>query len=220
MEETTYKIYEIHEVLAAAAEWAQNPENTDAVEALENIKNSLVIKDYMPLKQKELCLNKMLIDIYVEKDSADAFSVGTEIAMLFDCLLGYVVNLNQDIDTLFKDTEFYDLLYISGIVNYILGFCQTDYNKLEKMADRMISYDNLKDLIETFDMASPDSVKELTEEFKRFRTDTKPDMLKHLGDIMAGNDPLLARTKKTMEDGAFNAIKKAEEIEETSDEEK
>ena len=123
MEETTYKIYEIHEVLAAAAEWAQNPENTDAAEALENIKNSLVIKDYMPLKQKELCLNKMLIDIYVEKDSADAFSVGTEIAMLFDCLLGYVVNLNQDIDTLFKDTEFYDLLYISGIVNYILGFC-------------------------------------------------------------------------------------------------
>ena len=219
MEETTYKIYEIHEVLAAAAEWAQNPESTDAAEALENIKNSLVIKDYMPLKQKELCLNKMLIDIYVEKDSADAFSVGTEIAMLFDCLLGYVVNLNQDIDTLFKDTEFYDLLYISGIVNYILGFCQTDYNKLEKMADRMISYDNLKDLIETIDMASPDSVKELTEEFKRFRTDTKPDMLKHLVDIIAGNDPLLERTKKTIKDGAFNAIKKAQEIEETSDEE-
>ena len=83
----------------------------------------------------------------------------------------------------------------------------------------MISYDNLKDLLETIDMASPDSVKELTEEFKKFRTDTKPDMLKHLGDIMAGNDPLLTRTKKTMEDGAFNAIKKAEEIEETSDEE-
>lgn len=219
MEETTYKIYEIHEVLAAAAEWAQNPENADAAEVLENIKNSLVIKDYMPLKQKELCLNKMLMDIYVEKDSVDSFSIGTEISMLFDCLLGYVVNLNQDIDTLFKDTEFYDLLYISGIVDYILGFCQTDYNRLEKMVEKMISYDNLKDLMETIDMASPDTVKELTEEFKRFRTDTKPDMLKHLGDIMAANDPLLTRTKKTMEDGAFNAIKKAEEIEEASDEE-
>ena len=219
MQETTYKIYEIHEVLAAAAEWAQDPENADAAEVLENIKNSLVIKDYMPLKQKELCLNKMLMDIYVEKDSADSFSIGTEIAMLFDCLLGYIVNLNQDIDTLFKDAEFYDLLYISGIADYILGFCQTDYNRLEKMAEKMISYDNLKDLVETIDMASPDAVKELTEEFKKFRTDTKPDMLKHLGDIMAGNDPLLARTKKTMEDGAFDAIKKAEEIEETSDEE-
>lgn len=219
MEETTYKIYEIHEVLAAAAEWAQNPENADAAEVLENIKNSLVIKDYMPLKQKELCLNKMLMDIYIEKDNADAFSIGTETAMLFDCLLGYVVNLDQDIDTLFKDVEFYDLLYISGIADYILGFCQIDYNRLEKMAERMISYDNLKNLVEVIDMASPDTVKELTEEFKKFRTDTKPDMLKHLSDIMAGNDPLLTRTKKTMEDGAFNAIKKAEEIEETSDEE-
>ena len=40
----------------------------------------------------------------------------------------------------------------------------------------MISYDNLKDLVETIDMASPDAVKELTEEFKKFRTDTKPDI--------------------------------------------
>ena len=53
--EATVKIYEIHEILAAAAEWAQNPESEDATEVLENIKNSLIIKDYMPLEQKSLC---------------------------------------------------------------------------------------------------------------------------------------------------------------------
>jgi hypothetical protein len=55
MEDQTYKVYEIYEILSAAAEWAQNPEDKGAIENFENIKNSLIIKDYMPLKQKELC---------------------------------------------------------------------------------------------------------------------------------------------------------------------
>lgn len=208
------KVYKIYEILAAAAEWAENPEKEEAIEALENIKNSLIVKDYMPIKQKGMCLNKMLIDIYVDKDTSDSAAVGEEIAMLFDCLLAYVVNLDYDIDTLFKDAEYYDLLYISGIVDYILGFCQKDYNKLERMVDKMISYDNLLELMSQMDMATPENVEELTKEFKRFRTETNPEILKNLGDIMVNNDPLLARTKKTIEDSAFNAIKKAEEIEE------
>ena len=203
------KTYQIYEILSAAAEWLNDPESEEKNKAFEDIKTALVIRDYMPLEQKEIIMRKALIDMRSDEEVMPyTASILYEIALVFDCLLAYVVNLDPNIDNVYKDASFYDLLYMSGVIDYILSFCGKDYEFLRKMADRMISFDNLKELSKNIEIASPEYINALTEEFKRFRTDTNPEMLKHLGEIMAGNDPLLNNIKKNVENVAFEAAQK------------
>lgn len=200
------KTYQIYEILSAAAEWLNDPESEEKNKVFEDIKTALVIRDYMPLEQKEIVMRKALIDMRSDEEVMPyTASILYEIALVFDCLLAYVVNLDPNIDNVYKDASFYDLLYMSGVIDYILSFCGKDYEFLRKMADRMISFDNLKELSKNIEIASPEYINALTEEFKRFRTDTNPEMLKHLGEIMAGNDPLLNNIKKNVENVAFEA---------------
>ena len=200
------KTFQIYEILAAAAEWLNDPENEEKVKKIEDIKSSLIIRAYMPLEQKEILMRKALIDIRGDEEIMPyTASILYEIALVFDCLLGYVVNLDADIDNLYKDASFYDILQLSGIIDYILSFCEKDYESLRKMADRMISFDNLKELSKNIELTSPEQINELTEEFKRFRTDTSPEVLKRIGQIMASNDPLLNNIKNNIEGEAFKA---------------
>ena len=98
------KTYEIYEVLAAAANWLDDPENQEKAEAFEKIKTDLIIRDYMPLGQKELVMRKALIDIKADEEILPyTASILYEMTMVFDGLLAYVVNLNPDIDSLYKD---------------------------------------------------------------------------------------------------------------------
>lgn len=204
------KIYQIYEILSAAASWLDDPEDKEKSRAFENIKDSLIVREYIPIAQKEICLKKTLLDIKGDNDSTPySIAVEYEINLLFDCLLAYVVNLESDINTLYKDASFYDLLVTSGLKDHILSFCAKDYAEMKQMADKMIAFDNLRDLVDTFDMASPESVQEMTRAFKNFTSDSNIDMIKRLGDIMANNDPILTNIKASVEDGAYKAMKAA-----------
>ena len=198
------KTYQIYEILAAAAEWLNDPENEEKAKAFEEIENHLIVKEYMPIGQKELCLRKALIDVRSDEELMPyTASILYEIAILFDCLLAYVVNIDPHIDSLYKDASFYDLIVMSGLKQHILSFCEDDYNEMRHMADRMVSFDNLKELSKNFELASPEHIDRLTDEFKRFATDTNPETLKNLATIMSANDPVLNQVKNTIEEGAF-----------------
>ena len=125
---------------------------------------------------------------------------------MFDGLLAYVVNLNPEMDNLYKDRDFYDLLQVSGLVEYIMQFCKDDYDKFVKMADRMISFDNLKELAKNIELTSPEQVERLTKEFERFRTESSTERLVALGKVAAANDPMLNNIKKSIEDAAYNEV--------------
>lgn len=210
------KTYQIYEILAAAAEWLNDPENEEKSKAFETIKSQLIVREYMPLGQKEICLRKAIIDVRSDEELMPyTASILYEIAVLFDCLLAYVVNLEPDIDSLYKDASFYDLIVMSGLKDYILSFCGKDYEDMRHIADRMITFDNLKELTKTLESASPEAVNELTREFKNFTTDTNIEMIKHLSEIMAHNDPLMTKVKDTIEEGAFRY---AQTVGEDSDE--
>lgn len=201
------KVYEIYEILAAAAEWMEDPENEEKNKKLEEIRNNLIVKEYMPLQQKTMCLQKALIDMRVDGE-VTPYEASTlyEMALFFDCLLVYVVNLNQNIDILFKEPDFYDLLHISGIAEHILSYCYEDYEVILKMAERAISFDNLTQLTKMIAVTSPEEVNRLTKEIEEFHSKMDKDSLKALADIMTANDPLTARIKKGIEDGAYTAM--------------
>lgn len=200
------KTYYIYEVLATAAKWLENPEDEEAALAFSELQRGLVVREYMPIGQKEIVLRKALIDMRTDEEIMPyTASILYEIALVFDCLLAYVVNMDSNIDNLYKDASFYDILKLSGLINYILSFCGKDYEDLRKMADRMISFDNLTELAKNIEITSPEQIDRLTNEFKRFRTETNPEILKRLGDMAAINDPLLYKIKDNIENEAFKA---------------
>lgn len=210
------KKYEIHEVLSIAAEWAQNPDDMDAYNRLEELKKDIIVRDYMPMGLKELCLRKAIIDIKSsnENDLPYGFSVKYEIAIFFDCLLAYAVNINADINDIFKDIDYYDLLWISGIANKILAYCEDDFQRLKDMANRMISFDNLNELINNIQLTSPDQINRLTNEIKMFTSGLSPESIKYLGQMAAANDPMLENIRNNVEDAAYNEVMRVSDTQE------
>lgn len=196
------KIYEMYEVVQICADYVQSPETKEKAEAFENLKSSLIIKNYLPLKQKEIALKKILSDIQMDDEELYSFSTYKNICLLFDGLMAYVVNINYDIDGVLKDTEIYDLLMISGFVDFVLQYCYHDYMKLELDLQDILSMRGIYSLAKEFDRISPEAVDTLTQAFKRFALETDPQVLKMYADISAANDPLLNTIKKTVEQTA------------------
>lgn len=196
------KLYEMYEVVQVCADYVQDPENKESAEAFENLKSSLIVKNYLPLKQKEIALKKILSDIQMDDEELYSFSTYKNICLLFDGLMAYVVNVNYDIDGVLKDTEIYDILMVSGFVDFVLQYCYRDYMKLELDLQDILSMRGIYSLAKEFDRISPEAVDKLTQEFKRFALETDPQILKMYADISAANDPLLHTVKQTVEQTA------------------
>ena len=122
-------------------------------------------------------------------------------------LLSYT-NIECDPESLSRTAPFYEIFQNSGLYDYILGFCEKDYCRLEKQIDEMLRFDNIKFLCSLIEKMTPDSVDELSKEFKRFTNDIDATVIKNLADIARNQDPLLHSIKETMENGAYESISK------------
>lgn len=203
--------YTIGEILAICANMLTEPENEEYTKAYDEMLKNLVIRAYMPIEQKELVLRKALIDIRTIDDESYHFTTGLEIAKLFDILLAYVVNLDNNIESLWKDYEFYDILWVAGVPDYILQFAGADYARCEKMMDSTLSFDNIKQLLQEIKDTSPEEIAKLTQAFDRFALNTNPDVLKALGNMMANEDPLVNEIKNGVMDAAYQAAQNADQ---------
>lgn len=196
----------IEELLKLCVSFVQGKGDPDVLAQIEAIERTFVIRDYIPLAEKELLLRRALIDIRMDDDEGYSFTVGKEIVVLFDLLLPYVTNMEMDINTVFRDYDYYDCLYVCGVPQYIMGFCKEDFNRLTKMLDDTVSYDNIRILLRELAETDPDSINELTESINNFKTEIKPETLKFLADIAAVNDPLLNTLKTTVEEEARKKV--------------
>ena len=100
----------------------------------------LVIRAYLPMQDKVVALVRMIIDSDKDIDVPETFfTAGLEIACCFDGLLSYV-NIEPEVNIEIKNYENYDLIYQSGLADYILEFCGKDYDRLVRMMERTLSH--------------------------------------------------------------------------------
>lgn len=204
----------LYDMLKVCSEYLTEPENEEKIKAYNDMMAKLVIRDYVPLQQKELLLRKALMDIRMVEDTAYHFTAASEIALVFDILLFYVVNLDVDsVETIYKDYDYLDLLEFAGVCDTIKQYAGKDYDKCVKMFDRTVSYDNVTNLIKEVNSASPEKLDSVTDELKRFRATLTPEMLKTIGDIYAHSDPLINTVKNAVEETAWQAVDNMKNIE-------
>ena len=90
------------------------------------------------MQEKVITIVRIVLDSDKDYDiPATFFMAGVEIASLFDGLISYT-NLEQNLTIDDKNYENYDLLYQSGFADYILQFCQRDYDRLVHMIERCL----------------------------------------------------------------------------------
>ena len=201
-------ILDLFEVLG---DFVADPADEEAAQKVSDYKSKLVIRNFLPMKQKEAAMLKTLYDIQAVDVESHHFSAAMEISLTFNALLAYVVNIDYDIQEALKDEIFYDVFWVSGLGDYILGFCEKDYNRLRDMVERMISFENLKELLEEISKMTPESVDRLTDMFKSFSLKDNSELIRNLADIARHHDPLLTKVKDSVVEGAWNEINKAQE---------
>lgn len=206
---------EFQEVIKICTNFIQSPTEENATK-LEELKSQLIIRAYMPMQDKVVSLYKVTIDADKSLDLASSvFTAGLELALLFDGLLAYT-NIDINIPKEWKIYESYDAIYQSGLADYILQYCERDYNRLCQLMERTISYENLRELMNSMSAIQPEAIEAMLAEFKQFRESATPEMLHDMADIMRFNDPNLYHIKESVIDSAADQLErmdKAEKIE-------
>ena len=139
----------LQEILDICDQFTKHPEDETAVKAYNDMLRNLVIRAYLPMQEKVVALVRMVMDSDKDIDVPEAFfTAGLEIACCFDGLLSYV-NIEPEVNPDIKSYENYDLIYQSGLADYILEYCGKDYERLVRMMERTLSYENLTDLVQS-----------------------------------------------------------------------
>lgn len=194
----------LQEVLKVCADFISAPEDKEKVAAYNDMCQNLVIKSYMPMQEKVIAIVRIVLDSDKDYDMpATFFMAGVEIASLFDGLISYT-NLEQNLTIDDKNYENYDLLYQSGFADYILQFCQRDYDRLIHMIERTMSFENLNELTSSMREMNVGALEGLTNELRNCKKDLDPEVLRNMADILRYNDPNLGRLKEVLETDAYD----------------
>lgn len=194
----------LQEILDICDTFTKNPEDEIAVKAYNDMLQSLVIRAYLPMQEKVVALVRMVMDSDKDIDVPEAFfTAGLEIACCFDGLLSYV-NIEPEVNIDIKNYENYDLIYQSGLADYILEYCGKDYDRLVRMMERTLSYQNLTDLVQSMREMDTGSLRELVTSLHNMKDEIDPEVIKNLADIMRANDPALNDLKDKIDKEAVD----------------
>nr|DAH11500.1 MAG TPA: hypothetical protein [Caudoviricetes sp.] len=203
----------LKEILNVCDAFVKNPEDEATVKAYNNMLKGLVIRAYLPMQEKVIALVRMIMDSDKDIDVPETFfTAGLEIACCFDGLLSYV-NIDPEVNLEIKNYENYDLIYQSGLADYILEYCGKDYERLVRMMERTLSYQNLTELIQSIREINVGGLSEAAEKIRGMKDEIDPEVIKNIADIARMNDPALNNLKDTINNEAVDKAfeKKTEE---------
>lgn len=131
--------------------------------------------------------------------------------MVFDGLLAYT-NIEPVWDNTIKNYDTYDILEQSGFIDYVLQFCERDYNKLTRLFERTVSVAHLMSLLEVLENIDGESVKALTTAINKFTNEADGQLVKDVADIMRYNDPELHQLKEDVVEEVIDKIKRMDKL--------
>lgn len=215
-EQNTIKLTHL---LEACLDFTKDPSPANELKVVE-ITKLFVYREYIPLVEKQIQIAAIIGGI--PGDEYDALVCENWLVMgkIVHGVLSYVVNLENDLDRAAMTPAVVDLLYKMGIIDDILGHCQKDYERLEKMVDDVVNFSNLFRLVQTAELFDPSALAEFTKELREMKQELTPEMLKDLKSFAVSGSPEFEILKEAVADeaigkameGDFNfATKKNEE---------
>ena len=184
----------------------------EQVEEFDKIFPQILVKDYLPMKQKEFLVSQIVWYTFDSQKNEDYMGLisGYEVSLLLYGLLGYTT-IENDLQMAALSPAIVDVLYECGFVDKILGFCKKDYERLCLMADRAVNFRTGLNLIDSISIFDPQQLQELTQELKDTLGGLKPEAVKGLVKIAQINDPATLAVAEALD--KFGVLKTKEDVE-------
>lgn len=174
---------------------------------LIDLESHLIIKNYLSMEDKAICATKAFLDADKDYSIPSIFiSIGFDIAILFNCLLSYT---NIDVDKItdeLKTYENYDLIYQSGLGDYILTYCKQDYNRLVNMIDKALSIEHVSSLLSSLDSIDSNVIEDMTNAIVSLKNNGDKDMIHDMAVISKFSDPGIEDLKEKITEEVLEKI--------------
>lgn len=153
-------------------------------EAIKTFLSELVVKEYMPLKEKVMHSMEILSTVPRDYDAPGAAGNIENGKVVFG-LLGYCVNLENDTGIIGRTFSVYDMLMEHGLAKKILEVSKDDYATFCGMVSDMINISNMERLVETAALQSTTEYDKWVDTMKEVKTSLTPEMIR---DLLAINE--------------------------------
>lgn len=184
----------LSDYLILAAKFNEDPTEENS-QALEDFLDKLVVREYIPLKEKDILMVQVLRKITKDFDAAGAASF-LEMGKIETGLFAYCVNLELDTGVLSGTYTSYDLYFQHGLVDSILLVCEDDYKRLCTMIDNAIQFSNIYRLIESAQLLDSTEYDKWIETMNDIKDTINSDTIKDIIGVVAQPDE---KTKSLMD---------------------
>ena len=191
----------------------------EQVEEFDKIFPQILVKDYLPMKQKEMAISQIVwytFDKQPDETYIDCMS-NFEICLILYGLLSYTT-IENDLQMAALSAAIVDILYECGFVDKILNFCKKDYDRLCTMADRAVNFRTGLELINSISVFDPQQLQELAQELKNTLGGLTPEAVRGLVKIAQINDPATLAVAEALD--KFGVLKTKEDVEQIINTEK
>jgi hypothetical protein len=183
----------------------------EQVEEFDKIFPQILVKDYLPMKQKEMAISQIVwytFDKQPDETYIDCMS-NFEICLILYGLLSYTT-IENDLQMAALSAAIVDILYECGFVEKILSFCKKDYERLCKMADRAVNFRTGLELITTISTFDSQQLQTVSKELKNTIGNLKPEMIENMVKFAQMNDPITIAVTEALD--KYGILKSKEEL--------
>ena len=184
----------------------------EQVEEFDKIFPQILVKDYLPMKQKEMAISQIVwytFDKQPDETYIDCMS-NFEICLILYGLLGYTT-IENDLQMAALSASIVDILYECGFVDKILSFCQKDYERFCLMAERAVNFKSGLDLLVSLESFNPEVIRNTAESLKGTLSGLTPEALRGMVKIAQMNDPATLAVAEALD--RFGILKTKEDVE-------
>lgn len=184
----------------------------EQVEEFDKIFPQILVKDYLPMKQKEMAISQIVwytFDKQPGETYIDCMS-NFEICLILYGLLGYTT-IENDLQMAALSASIVDILYECGFVDKILSFCKKDYERFCLMAERAVNFKSGLDLLVSLESFNPEVIRNTAESLKGTLSGLTPEALRGMVKIAQMNDPATLAVAEALD--RFGVLKTKEDVE-------
>lgn len=184
----------------------------EQVEEFDKIFPQILVKDYLPMKQKEMVISQIVwytFDKQPDETYIDCMS-NFEICLILYGLLSYTT-IENDLQMAALSASIVDILYECGFVDKILSFCKKDYERFCLMAERAVNFKSGLDLLVSLESFNPEVIRNTAESLKGTLSGLTPEALRGMVKIAQMNDPATLAVAEALD--RFGILKTKEDVE-------
>lgn len=170
-----------------ALDFEEHPEDPIKEQILKEYLDKVIIRNYIPLKEKELVMVNIMNGVNKDFD-APGRAAFLEMSKTVSGLLAYCVNIENDVSLSTIMYSINDVCWQYGLSELVLKYCSTDYEKLCNMVDSALRFENLETLIKTASLFSQEELDKWEKSIKELETHLNSEQFKALNEYTASND--------------------------------